>query len=194
MNLVSEKYFSWSIVANLVSAHLKATWRSPVYAFFKPKVTIEYHNGHLCHFFPCTACKCKNPLKGTHAITCFGAEEVEAAMKGQKATTHNGSIFAVFAWQGQQPVTVSHCTHTNAEVRAHFVKWLTESNRPANIVSDREFHKLMTTGRPSLSLPSLTTISQDIHLSFEKCHNCIKQLLNVSPAIFFHLHPTYRTL
>jgi hypothetical protein len=52
---------------------------------------------------------------------------------------------------------------------AHLVKWVTENNRPANIINDCELQDLLTAGRPSVELPSNQTISRDINASFEKC-------------------------
>ncbi|KDQ52104.1 hypothetical protein JAAARDRAFT_86992, partial [Jaapia argillacea MUCL 33604] len=118
------------------------------------------------------AWKCKNPLKGlwryqdskdksstsnlkSHVIGCFGAAAIDAVMKGDSALC-DGSIFSAFARQGQCPVTVSHCTYTNAE--------------------------LMMAGRPHLSLPSSHTVSCNILASFKKCHKCIKNLLVGHPG------------
>jgi hypothetical protein len=50
----------------------------------------------------------------------------------------SGSIFAAFARQGQQPVQVSHRSHTTLEARAHIIKWVVENNRPPEILNDRE--------------------------------------------------------
>jgi hypothetical protein len=78
--------------------------------------------------------KCKSPLKGVccfqdskdkpstanlkhHAIKCFGEDAVNNAVKGIKAGARSGSIFAIFARQGQQLVKYSHCVHTDAGVR-----------------------------------------------------------------------------
>ena len=113
---------------------LKKTWRSPIYSFFSRDVTVQYHNGRLCHFFPCTARKCKTSLGGVrryqdtkdkssttnlknHAIGCFGEDAVaNTAVKGKDARPNSGSIFAAFARQGQRPVHYSHKMHTNTEV------------------------------------------------------------------------------
>ena len=113
---------------------LKATWRSPIYGFFKPKVTIGYDDkGCKYHYFRCAARKCKlnggvkrnqttkdkgatSNLK-THAIKCHGEDVVNAAIKGrEKGQDH--SIFACFARVGQKPVKFSHRTHTNPESRS----------------------------------------------------------------------------
>ena len=86
---------------------------------------MQYHNGRLCHFFPCTARKCKTSLGGVHryqdtkdkssttnlknhVIGCFGEDAVaNTAVKGKDAG---------FARQGQRPVHYSHKMHTNTEV------------------------------------------------------------------------------
>jgi hypothetical protein len=62
------------------------------------------------------------------------------------------------------------------------VKWITESNRPANVINDRELQELLTAGRPKLSLPSLTTLLRDIHASFDKCRERIAKLLREYPG------------
>jgi len=62
---------------------------------------------------------------------------------------------------------------------AHLVKWVTENNRPINIINDRELRDLLTAGRPSIQLPGNTTISRDINASFEKCRERIAKLLEV---------------
>ncbi|KAL6308226.1 hypothetical protein BKA93DRAFT_747193 [Sparassis latifolia] len=155
-------------------ARLQASWRSPVYSFFKlAEVSIDYDDeGRKYHFFPCAARQCKNKYKGvrryqdskdksstsnlkTHAMKCFGTAAVAAAIQGKSDTGKDG----------------------NAEVRAHLVKWLTESNRPSTIVEDREFVELMMAGRPNLDIPSCRTVSRDIHASFDRCQERIKKLL-----------------
>jgi len=112
---------------------LRKTWRSAIYSFFSNDVTVQYHDGRLCHFFPCAACKCKTSLGGVrryqdtkdkssttnlkhHAIGCFGEDAVNTALKGKDAGPNSGSIFAAFSRQGQQPMHYSHRMHTNTEV------------------------------------------------------------------------------
>ena len=63
---------------------------------------------------------------------------------------------------------------------AHLVKWVTESNRPVNIVDDRELRELLSAGRPQLEIPSRDTLSRKIHLAFEKASERIGKLLRVS--------------
>ena len=60
---------------------------------------------------------------------------------------------------------------------AHLVKWVTESNRPVNIVDDRE---LLSAGRPQLEIPSRDILSRKIHLAFSKASERIGKLLRVS--------------
>jgi hypothetical protein len=52
-----------------------------------------------------------------HALHCFGEDTVNATIAGKKAAECNGSIFALFAHQGKQPVKYSHRAHMNPEVR-----------------------------------------------------------------------------
>jgi len=52
-----------------------------------------------------------------HTLRCFGEDAVNAAIAGKQAAGRNGSIFALFARKGKQPVKYSHRVHTNPEVR-----------------------------------------------------------------------------
>ena len=63
---------------------------------------------------------------------------------------------------------------------ARLVKWVTENNRPPNIIHDRELRNLLTAGRPTIHLPSRDTISRDIKAAFEKCQDRVAKLLQVS--------------
>ena len=113
---------------------LKAHWQSPIYTFFKPDVEFQYFKNRPCHFFTCTAPKCKTCVGGVcrfqdskdkssttnlkhHALRCFGADTVNAVIAGKKPVERNKSIFALFACKGKQPVRYSHRVHTNPEVR-----------------------------------------------------------------------------
>jgi hypothetical protein len=117
-----------------VSETLKKTWRSPIYSFFKSDISVQYHDGRLCHFFPCAARVCKTSLGGVrrfqdskdkastanlrhHALRCFGEDAVKTAMSVKDAEARSGSIFTAFARQGQQPVQYSHRSLTNTEIR-----------------------------------------------------------------------------
>jgi hypothetical protein len=165
---------------------LQKHWRSPIYTFFKSEVVFQYHEGQPSHFFACTAPKCKVRAGGVrryqdskdksstanlkhHALRCFGADAVNAAIAGKEYTNGSRGILALFARKSKQPYKYLHRVHTNPEVRVHLFKWLTENNRPINIINDRELRELLTAGRPSIQLPTNPTISCDIHMSFEKC-------------------------
>ncbi|KAH9045980.1 hypothetical protein EDB84DRAFT_1265619, partial [Lactarius hengduanensis] len=172
---------------------LQSTWRSAVYGFFKTKVHIGYDQGRKFHFFRCAAQRCKGSggvrryqdskdrsatsnLK-SHAIKCFGNDAVAAAFSGGDSATQDGSIFAAFARQGQEPVTVSHRAHLSEETRAHIAKWCAESSRPLSIVNDREFKVLMKAGRPGTTIPSQKTVSRDIQAAFDKCRLRVDRIL-----------------
>ena len=107
---------------------LKKTWHLPIYSFFKPDVSVQYHNGHLTHFFPYTTLKCKMKAGGIrcfqdskdksltanlkhHAINCFGAEAIDNTIKGKAGVAQSTSICSLFAHQGQQLVRYSHHTY-----------------------------------------------------------------------------------
>ena len=125
----------WCFIQLFYLECLKRTWRSPIYSFFKTdKVSVQYHNGRLCHFFPCAARKCKTVAGGVrrfqdsadrastanlrhHALRCFGEEAVHNGTRGSDNNGMSGSIFSAFARQGQKPACHSHRSHTNAEVR-----------------------------------------------------------------------------
>jgi hypothetical protein len=63
--------------------------------------------------------------------------------------------------------------------RARLVKWITENNRPANIVNDDELHNLLSAGCPHITIPLSSTVRHEIKASFEKCHERVSQLLRV---------------
>jgi len=71
-------------------------------------------------------------------------------------------------------------TVLNPQHSAHLVKWITENNRPVNIINDWELRNLLTAGQPSIELPSNQTLSCDINAPFERCQDHISKLLNVS--------------
>ncbi|KAG2145265.1 hypothetical protein DEU56DRAFT_910384 [Suillus clintonianus] len=114
---------------------LKKTWCSVVYTFFKlDAVAVQYHNGHLVHFFPCGAHKCKLSVGGVrrfqdskdkssttnlrhHANGCWGKEAVDCAFNGRKVPATSGSVFSAFARKGQQPVRHTYQMHTSNKVQ-----------------------------------------------------------------------------
>lgn len=103
-------------------------------------------------------------------------------MSVKDAEAHSGSIFAAFARRGQQPVQPSNRPLTNPEIRACIVKWVSECNRPANIVKDAELLHLLIAGRPHAIIPSVSTVTRDITASFPKCREKIGTLLKDYPG------------
>src|SRR6266481_10147163 len=112
---------------------LQKSWHSSIYRFFKSNVEIGHENSRKFHLFRCAATRCKGSgivrqfldskdRAGTsnlkaHAIKCFGTHVVNAAANPTKSGTRDGSIFAAFARQGQQPVTIAYCLLTSEETR-----------------------------------------------------------------------------
>ena len=71
-----------------------------------------------------------------------------------------------------QPATYSYYS-------THIIKWVTESNWPVHIVKDRELCELLISGRPTLKLPSATTVSRDLKTCFEASQQRVAKLLRV---------------
>ncbi|KAJ7902586.1 hypothetical protein B0H14DRAFT_2329133, partial [Mycena olivaceomarginata] len=175
-------------------------WTSPVYSFFKDNVETlaDAHDGRKYQVFKCNTpggCKSKSGMKVNgdphsdrsstsnlkkHAKQCWGSTVVDACIKGVAAdASRDGSIFMAFARSGQHPVNVSHCTHTpnlNSGV-ACIVCWITEANRPLNIVADRQLQDLLIAGRPELTVPSRSTAARDLKAVYERSAHRIKKLL-----------------
>ena len=137
---------------------------------------------------------------------CWGDEVVDAAddtkdknmtsaaLQGLK--TKNGSITAAFQQVGKGRAVYSHRQHTKIEARyawlkcsfdrylkvifsAEFVRWVSESNRPFQIVNDRGFRSLMKTGRPEYHIPSAETLSRDVKNVFIQVRRRIAKSLQV---------------
>jgi hypothetical protein len=87
------------------------------------------------------------------------------------------SITTAFKRMGKSKVTFSHRQHTKTELRAEIVRWVAESKRPFDIVSDRGFQSLMKTGRPEYYIPSPTTVSHDVRRVFANTQKCIAKML-----------------
>lgn len=129
-----------------------------------------------------------------YAVHCFGEDVINATTKGEAAGSQSGSIFSAFAHQGQWPVKHSNRAHTSLEfwyvynfnkcfhqlmyTSAHIVKWVAESNHPANIVSNPKVITLFMTGNPHLKIPSANTIRHNVKVAYLKCHNQISKLLH----------------
>ena len=119
----------------MIVERLQVGWRSPVYAFFQAEVSVGYDEGRKYHFFKCASVKCKGKgQKGvhhyldskdcaatsnlkSHAVRCFGQDLVKSAFEKTQPGGRDGSIFATFTCQGQQPVKISHRAHTTEESR-----------------------------------------------------------------------------
>jgi hypothetical protein len=122
-----------------------------------------------------------------HAKRCWGTEVIASADNAKNAqevrdTTVKGildpqSIMAAFERQGKDKVTFSHRQHTKTESRAEIVRWVAESKRPFDIVSDRGFQKLMKTRRPEYYIPSPATVSRDVRKVFANARKCIAKML-----------------
>jgi hypothetical protein len=72
--------------------------------------------------------------------------------------------------------------------RACIVKWVTKSNRPANIVDNLELQNIIAAGWPNAIIPSVSTVGRDINFSFPKCHEKIGKMLQVS-IVLGHSRP-----
>jgi hypothetical protein len=137
----------------------------------------------------CTAKSCRHKSRGVrrflntgdakstgnmhkHAKRCWSAEVVASADKAMSANevcamTVKGIlnpqlITAAFERMGKSKVTFSHRQHTKTELRAEIVRWVAESKKPFDIVSDCGFQSLMKMERPEYYIPSLTTVSCDV--------------------------------
>lgn len=57
------------------------------------------------------------------------------------------------------------------------MRWVSESKRPFNIVSDRGYQSLMKTGRPEYYIPSPTTVSRDVRKVFANVRKRLAKML-----------------
>jgi hypothetical protein len=132
---------------NQCSGRLQKTWRSHIYAFFRPEVDISYVDGRRTHDFTCAAKNCKGKGKNprlvrryldtsdkastsglrNHADKCWGADTVKEAAKAADvdaarkalagAEMRNGSITLEFERTGKGKLTFSHRQHTKKQTR-----------------------------------------------------------------------------
>ncbi|KAF7372915.1 Dimer-Tnp-hAT domain-containing protein [Mycena sanguinolenta] len=79
--------------------------------------------------------------------------------------------------QEERPAVPSDRTLTPAELRAHLVRWVAESNRPLAIVEDREFRSILGAGRPEFSLPGRRTVARDLSVAFGIGRAFVEKLL-----------------
>ncbi len=66
---------------------------------------------------------------------------------------------------------------------AEFVRWVSENNRPFQIVNDGRFRSLMKTGRPECYIPSAETLSRDVKNVFVRVRGRIAKGLQVRGTI-----------
>ncbi|TFK79585.1 hypothetical protein K466DRAFT_473851, partial [Polyporus arcularius HHB13444] len=176
-------------------------WTSPVYAFYKPKVTIVKKSAtKIGHVFTCAKPGCKfqstryldtkdststSNLRD-HVKACWGPEILAAAEEAKtqanarpmvEAFGRSGTITKIFKRIGKGKVSYSIRQHTSTETRAWIVRWVAENKRPYQIVGDRAFLQLMKTGRPEYKIPSPSTVSRDVRRVFAKCRGRIARML-----------------
>ncbi|KAJ7767087.1 hypothetical protein B0H14DRAFT_2264292, partial [Mycena olivaceomarginata] len=101
-----------------------------------------------------------------HAKKCWGVDVVEARMKGIEVQGRDGDIFAAFARASDHPVQLSDRMLTEAELRVHIVRWVTENHRPLNLVEDREVRLIFSAGRPKFRLPGRRAVSRDLNAAY----------------------------
>ncbi|KAJ7437456.1 hypothetical protein B0H11DRAFT_1653756, partial [Mycena galericulata] len=173
----------------------KRSWTSTIYAFYAGDVNIEYRSGKLHHIFTCTARGCghhvarnqttmdRNSTKNLnkHAKKCWGEDTVNAASDMGSLhkvrtllATHKGAknqrLTDIFKRNtpGSNFEYVSHVPLTKSETRL----------RPFTIAADRGFRYLMKSGRPTVWIPSPSTIARDIKLLFGKTRERIRDRLD----------------
>ncbi|KAJ7800236.1 hypothetical protein B0H14DRAFT_2306543, partial [Mycena olivaceomarginata] len=186
---------------------LKAGWTSGVYQFFRDDVKEETDDtGRRFQFFKCAALGgCKHAKKGVvrfqtnadgtragdrsstsnlkkHAIKCWGKDVVNGRLNNVDPKQRDSNIFAAFSRADQRPKRAAHRVHTEAELRAHLVRWVAESNRPIRIVEDREFREILAAGRPELNIHGRHTLARDLSAAYERCRAHVQSLLEEYPG------------
>ncbi|KAJ7899244.1 hypothetical protein B0H14DRAFT_2556810 [Mycena olivaceomarginata] len=188
-NLVNQT-LQMTTMPTMTSCTIESTnrLRSGVYQFFKSPVLREDDDGRKYQFFECAAPKgCKHKAKGRRSIldgqpyeACnkvLGERCCEGADEGCRSAGKDGSIFGAFARASEHPVAPSDRTLTEAELRAHIVRWVAESHRPLTIVEDREFMQILGAGRPEYRIPRRRTVGRDLHAAYERCREYVVTLL-----------------
>ncbi|KAJ7749872.1 hypothetical protein B0H14DRAFT_2405859 [Mycena olivaceomarginata] len=174
--------------------------RSGIYQFFEPPKLDRDDDGQEYQFFKCSAPRgCKHKGKGTtrfqtnkngskatdrsstsnlvkHAKKCWGADVVEAWMKGVEAQGRDSDILATFTRASDCPVQLSDCMLTEAELRVHIVHWVSENHRPLNLVEDQEFRLIFSAGRPEFWLPGHRAVSRDLNAAYRQARAHVEAL------------------
>jgi hypothetical protein len=122
-----------------------------------------------------------------HTKRCWGAKIITSAVNAKNANNVRDTmikgildpqmIMATFERQGKDKVTLSHRQHKKTKSRAEIVRWVVESKRPFNIVSDCGFQNLMKTGRLEYYIPLLATVSRDVKKVFANAQKRITNML-----------------
>ena len=68
------------------------------------------------------------------------------------------------------------------------VKWVTERNRPVNIVNDVELINILTSGRPNVVIPSNSMVRRNMETTFARCREKVGKLLRVNPFYLSTFH------
>jgi len=69
------------------------------------------------------------------------------------------------------------CSDDIGSGRAKIVHWVAESLQPFSIVEDHGFKMLMKTGQPKCYIPSLATVSHDVHQVFMCTHIRVARII-----------------
>ncbi|KAJ7598014.1 hypothetical protein C8J56DRAFT_772457 [Mycena floridula] len=154
----------------------KLQWTSAIYGFFN-EPTLRFNGEHPYHWFLCASKTCTRRYLDTsdatstgnltqHACSCFGKDVVNAAKSGAKVKHTDGSIIGAWARQASKPGPKKPLTVASF------------CNRPMHAAKDRKLKELLLDRQPGLTMPSQTTIAQDIKTSFERSVETVTKLLN----------------
>ncbi|THU89401.1 hypothetical protein K435DRAFT_584588, partial [Dendrothele bispora CBS 962.96] len=177
-------------------------WSSPIYTFFDPEPTFEYHKSNCkCVVFKCTNRNCKKwevvqyldtkdasstGNMRSHVKSCWGedilsevdqAKDVDEGWKVTGGYRRNGSITATFEKKRSGQATYSFCQYTKTDTRIKIIRWVAESLRPFNIVKDQSFNSLMKTGCPHYYILHPTTVACDMKMVFANTRKRISDML-----------------
>ncbi|KAJ7689875.1 hypothetical protein B0H16DRAFT_1210215, partial [Mycena metata] len=174
--------------------HAKQSWSSTIYAFYSGDIDIEYRSRKLHHIFICAARGCghrvarnqttkdRNSTKNLtkHAKKCWGADTLDAASDMgslEKArtllSTHKGAKNQLLT-----DIFKRHTPGGNLEYLSHVPLSKSETRlRPFVIAADRGFRYLMKSGRPTMWIPSPSTIARDVKMLFSKTRERLRDRL-----------------
>jgi hypothetical protein len=169
------KIFNLKLTINI--DRLSKEWNSPIYAFFKPTVTIEYIRDRRVHVFECSARHCKGKGNGRmvrryldtsdakstsnlrkHAKVCWGEEEVAGADRTKDVHTarealknrRDGSITQAFERVAKATVTYSHRQHTTTESRCFLL--ILSPSKKSNLMYSAEIVRWVAESKRPFSI------------------------------------------